>query len=854
MNVKTLQRSFAAGIIGPELYGRIDLVKQQTGLAQCVNFRTLPHGPAENRPGFKYVLETKDSTKASRLLPFAFNSEQTMALECGDQYLRFHTNGATLLETAKNITGITQANPGVVTSNAHGFSNGQWGYLAAIGGMTQLNGRFVKFANVTANTFTMTDLAGTAINTTTYGAYTAGGTVSRVYEVSTPYLEADLFNLHYVQSEDVLTLVSPNYAPRELRRAAATTWTLTSITFAPSVAAPATVLAQEFPSGSFSSTAPAHVYKVTAVADDGVEESIGSIRSFSAGGRVIASITNANPGLFTTVAAAHDLVVDDLVRIAGATGMTQINGEDYHVSTVPAANTFTLKNANTGVPIDTTAFGVYGASSGGVYLRGVKVDLTTVGNKVRVTWSAAVGALRYNIYKLYNGVYGYVGQVEATQTYFNDDNITPNISRTPPAEDNPFDSADNYPAAVNYHEQRRCFAGTNNQPANFWATRSGTESNFSYSIPTVDSDTVQFKVKAQKANTVRHIVSLKDLVLLTADIANNVQPVVTGSGVFRIAPQNSDVLTPSSASVKSEAAASIIFANARGGRLSEIKWSWEKDGLEPRDICVLAPHLFDDYTIVDLAYVQTPHKFVYAVRSDGKLLGLTYLPEHDVTAWHEHNTSGGSFKSITAVAEGNEDALYAIVARTINGRAVRYIERQQSRAFTDLADAFFVDCGLTYSGASTTTISNLWHLEGEEVTILLNGATHANKTVTNGSITLDEAGTKAQIGKGITADLQTLPLSFETQAGGIGTHKNVSQVYLRLYRSSDIWAGPTFDKLKQYAQRTNEPYGSPPSLITGVIPLKQTPTWTEDAQVCVRQTSPLPITVAALGIETKLAA
>ena len=241
MNIQHLLRSFAAGIIGPELYGRLDLTKFATGLARCLNWWVLPHGPVQNRPGFGYVLEVKDSTKATRVVPFSYNTEQTFIIEFGDQYVRWHTNGGTLLESSQNITAISKANPGVLAYAGADPTNGDWMYLSGIGGMTELNGRYVKVANVNAgaNTFEITDIHGGGnINTTNFTTYTAGGTMARVYTLVTPYLEADLFDLHFVQSADVLTIVHPTYAPRELRRLSAASWQLATITFAPTLSAP----------------------------------------------------------------------------------------------------------------------------------------------------------------------------------------------------------------------------------------------------------------------------------------------------------------------------------------------------------------------------------------------------------------------------------------------------------------------------------------------------------------------------------------------------------------------------------------------------------------------------------------
>lgn len=92
--VRTFARSFAGGEVTPEFYGRIDDAKYQTGLAKCLNFITLPHGPAHNRAGLAFVREVQDSARKTRLVPFSYSTTQTMVLEFGHQYVRFHTDGA----------------------------------------------------------------------------------------------------------------------------------------------------------------------------------------------------------------------------------------------------------------------------------------------------------------------------------------------------------------------------------------------------------------------------------------------------------------------------------------------------------------------------------------------------------------------------------------------------------------------------------------------------------------------------------------------------------------------------------------------------------------------------------------
>ena len=97
MGEKSTDRSFAGGEIAPDMYGRVDLAKFQTGLALCRNAIVLPHGPVENRPGTEYVLEVKNSANPVRLIPFTYNFTQTMCIEIGAGYFRFHSQAGTIL-------------------------------------------------------------------------------------------------------------------------------------------------------------------------------------------------------------------------------------------------------------------------------------------------------------------------------------------------------------------------------------------------------------------------------------------------------------------------------------------------------------------------------------------------------------------------------------------------------------------------------------------------------------------------------------------------------------------------------------------------------------------------------------
>lgn len=728
-NVRTITRSFGGGEVTPEFFGRIDDVKYQTGLAVCRNFIVLPHGPVTNRPGTAFVREVKNSAKRTRVINFTYSTTQTFAIELGEGYFRFHTQGATLLA----------------------------GSPAAYNGATNyVKGDLVSNAGV--NYYCILATTGNAPPNAIYWY----ALPSAAYEIPNPYAEVDLFDVHFVQSADVVTLVHPNYPPMELRRYGATNWQLQQISFVSVLTAPASPSATP----SAVDTTTTYNYKVASVDETGLEESLPSGN---------ASCTN---------------------------------------------------------------------------------NLLTTGRFNTITWSAVSGASRYNVYKQSNGLYGYIGQTDGLT--FKDDNITADIAKTPPIQNNPFTAASDYPGAVSYFEQRRTFGGTINKPQNMWMTRSGTESNLSNSIPTKDSDAINFKVFAREANTIRHIVPVQSLILLTS------------SAEWRVTSINSDAITPNSISVRPQSYIgasnvqpiiinnNILYVAARGGHLRELAFTTNNagnSGYITSDVSLRAPHLFDGRDIADLSYAKAPTPLAWAVSSNGDLLGLTYVPEQEVGAIHRHDTDG-VFESVTVVAEGAIDAVYVVVRRTINGASKRYIERFASRMFASLADSFFVDCGGTYDGAPTTTINGFTWLEGKTVNILADGATHPQRVVTGGSVTLDQAASKVHVGLPIVADIQLLPLSFEAEAFGQGRVKDVNKLWMRVNESSGIKAGSSFDELKLVPAklRTTEPYGSPPSLRTGEVSLVLKPNWNDSGTVCVRQDEPLPLTIVSMTLEVSIGA
>jgi hypothetical protein len=1044
-------RSFAGGEISPEMYGRIDDAKFQTGAATLRNFLALPTGPAQNRAGFAFVKATKNNGKA-RLIPFTFSLNQTMVVELGDQYARFHTNGATLVYNPASLAAwrppspdlvYTYTSPAVITWNAHGLATGdpirfyqsgtsgtvptglKFSYTytvqridansfnildangnpvaftggagpgtvtnypgagtpgasinlspnqsnsvssAAVGGLAnvptgaggvvtlnvdltasvyryQSSGLgIVQYSNdggISWNTFygagssistsvsqqiALSNLnllqlrvhvsgqAGpsgsiaidltvnswsvdvptsggggggatlrayryyTASDAVTYGGsswvsvmadsggVTVPGTNAAIwyqlpadgtYEIPTPYAAADLFSIRYAQSADVLTLVHTSYPPAELKRLSATQWSLTNIVFGPPLATPASVAA---------AASPGYLAKIS-------------------------TISLANPALITT-AAPHTLSLADGVYIANLTavigGVNTVIDNFYMVSKVPLDGgglpiTTQLNLMDySGNPFDTSGWASYHATDGAKPITiqiGSKIfnitneyavqalasdgvssselsdsasvlnNLNVPGSYNTISWAAIVGAASYNVFKRYNGLWGFVGTTQALS--FVDNNIATDFSIVPGVPDLVFASEGNYPGSVCYFQQRRCFGGTTNGPDNCWMTNSGTEKMMSYSLPSLATDRIAFRVAALKADRILHLCPMTQLILLTSETE------------YALTPTNGDVLTPSTIDPKPQSYigaaevqptiinTSMVYAAARGGHVRELGYAWTVNGFQTGDLSLRAAHLFDNLTIIDQAYSKSPKPIIWFVSSSGKLLGLTYIPEEQLGAWHQHDTQG-TFESICCVAEGDEDFLYAVINRTIGGNTVRYVERMASRVIDkeDPSTWFFVDAGINQTFVSPVTlISGLDWLEGAVVKVVADGFLQADKTVVGGIIKLDRPSTQVVIGLEYVSDLFTLPPVMQIPGFGQGTNKNISRAWVKVYQSSQLLVGPDEDHLEPVKQRTNEPWGTPQSLKSEDLEVLLDPLWQQQGQVLIRQVDPLPLEVVALTLE-----
>lgn len=680
------QRAFAAGEVCPALYSRVDQVRYATGLRTCRNFLVERAGGVSSRPGTERIAQVNTDTtlaKKVRLIPFVYNDDQTYVLEFGENYIRVYNAGAPLTYTPKTIATASQAATCQLGVTTHGYSTGDNVLVDGCVGMPELNNREFSVASAGASLLNLT-----GVNSTTYGAYTASsGTVAKIYSITTTYTSAELADLKYTQSADVMTLTHPSHPVMELSRTAHTSWTLAAAVFETDIGRPTAV-------AGATAGAATYRYRVTQVSKGTLEESLPCYD----GSFLIDSGSAASP-VEITLSGPHTYTTGDEVYFSSVIGMTQLNGNSYIITTT-GPNSFTLDGVN-GTAYSPATYGIAKRT----YLR---ADSATF--PIGISCVGTEDALEFNVYREQYGVYGYVGTVPAapwtptvSRGTFTDTGYTPDLTDNPPIDRIVFASATNYPSCVTYHQQRLILANTTSDVEGVWGSMTGLYHNFCYHSPLHDDDSFMFRLAGLKVNAVQNVLGMKNLILFT------------DGGVWVAQGNSSGIITPSEINAVQHSyhgaaslhpiivGESVLYVQSRGSIIRDLAYDYQVDGYRGNDLTTFSTHMVDGFELNEWAYQETPNSIVWVVRDDGTLLGITYIKEQQIIGWSHHDFGdGGTVESVCCVPEGNEDALYMVVRRPVPGTTdERYVERMATRQVDDIKDYIGLDCTMTYDGNNT---------------------------------------------------------------------------------------------------------------------------------------------------------
>jgi len=814
------QTNFTAGELSPKLRGRVDIRKYANGAETVSNFYVMPYGGIRKRGGTNYIWNQKDQANAARLVPFSFSTTQSYMLEFSNAIIRVLKDQGIVTESDVTITGITQANPGVVTTSApHGYSNGDSVIITGVVGMTEVNNQEFVVANQTATTF---ELFG--VDTSAYTAYSSAGTVNKIVEITSPYSTAEVQEIEFTQSADTLYIFHESYKPRLLTRTSDTAWTISE---AGIEGGPFQDINTDDTLTVYLSGGTPTAYGTYAEGDTGLTMTASDdlFTSSHVGALWRLYVNNEGNGWSALIASETSLAVNRVYTSDGK--IYALTADNYSSSQFkanmgePSHSRGTVRHYEDG---QTTSYGDW------LYLHDASciVEVTGFTSSTVVTVKLVKNHAPEEI----------IGSGNATSFW----------------QEGSWSDEAGWPQRGTLAEERLWTATTATELDTIWASKIGAYLDFADGDE--DDDALNLTVSSEQVNKIQWIVGGSTLTFGT-----------TGGEYAVSASTRNEAITPTNVSIKRQTAygssdmapfqiGNAVMFGQRDGEptnnaliIREYAYLFDVDGYVAANMTILSDHITGT-GITQLAYQQSPYQILWAVQADGKLVGLTYERDQEVLAWHVHTIGGTDVvvEDIAVIPGVDGDELWLTVSRTINSATVRYIELLSQGHEDDgvLSAATFFDSYLTYSGSPATTITGLEHLEGESISALADGLVVGPYTVTNGSITLDDAASTVATGLSYTSLLKTMrPEGGAASGTAQGKRKRISETVFRLYQSigGEIsHNGTDYDPLMP----------DDTSLVTGDRRLDFPGGWGEDANIHLRHADPRPFSLSSIFSELRV--
>lgn len=613
------------------------------------------------------------------------------------------------------------------------------------------------------------------------------------YEIVSPYTEALLPDIDFVQGADTMFIVHESVIPQRLRRFADDNWTIAATPFDP---APfAEIGFQPNVTLTLSLATVGTGRTLTAGAAAFLASDVGRNVTYLGG---LATITG-----YTSTTVVTATIVEAFPSVGPITaGLWTIDSSPQTTCTPsakdPVGGAVTLTLSAAGWRADDV--GKYVRINGGlVKITGYTSDVIVSG-VIRQELSATVGA--------------------------------PALAWT--LEANVFGGPNGYPRAVTLFEQRLFLAGSPGFPQTVWGSVIAEYVNFE--LGTLDDDAVSFTIASDQLNPIRHLAQVKTLIALTY------------GGEFTIQGGVEKPITPTNIQVKNQSVygCNDVLPVRVGNELMLVQRADRKvRAMSPDrydsgqygapDLAVLAEHITES-GIVDMDFIQEPDPILSCLRADGRQADLTIDRDQDVIGWAEQFTDG-DIESVAVIPVAGGEQRWVLVRRVIGGVEQRYIEVYDSTLNTDSAI-------VGASGPGAATWSGLDHLEGKTVDCLADGIDMGQFVVTGGEITLPRTANAVEIGLNYVTRVRVLTPEIPTANGSIqGTQLAVSQVWLLL---KDTIGGKVGGDDVQFRQLGDDVLDMAPVPQSGLVDLEQLGWEAGNAEIEIVQDRPYPFHLLAV--------
>jgi hypothetical protein len=643
------------------------------------NFYPLIHGGAERRPGTYYANETKTSSLKSRLVTFEFNVEQAYILEFGNQYIRVYKGRNSDAEGGLIVGALLGSNP--AWADATEYINGDlieyssviyrciWSHTSATGGGSGAGGE-------------------PDTNTTEWVAASLTSDSYPIYEIVTPYVTADLFQLKFEHSNDVMWIDHPDYESRRLSRISLCSWTLIEEAYDDgpfldrNVDTTKTISASAL-TGTVTLTAVGHepfVLGTTA----GHSPSGTSPTSKSLTGCLFQLVHAEENAVLTHRFASIGDVSDTITVYKGVTWDWETNSTWAGVVILERSydDGTTWELIHQVISARDSNEKITGTEDFNDAIYRMRSDLGPFG-----AWDGAANC------QLSLRNWDHIGVVEITSVE-STTSATGTVVRDLGSTDATHRWSEGYwsnyrgwPSSVAISpEERLTHAGSTSYPLTVWGSKSGDYTSMDIGTG-LDDDAIIFTLAGSgKQNAIHWMLSRNTLILGT----------VGGEHLLGASNEN-EAMTPTNVKAKVQSHYgsanlsallvndAILFVQRGDRKIREMTYSLERAGYIADDLTVMANHITES-GIVDWAYQRTPDPMLWCVRDDGEMAVMSYERQQNVWAWSRlvtsDNTSQSSFESVAVVSTPfGEDQVWVIVKRTIGSVTVRYVEYFAPRAF-----------------------------------------------------------------------------------------------------------------------------------------------------------------------------
>ena len=660
------------------------------------------------------------------------------------------------------------------------------------------------------------------------------------FEISTPYLEAELFELKFAQSADVMYITHPNHEVEKLSRTGHTNWTLTDVDFTdgPYLSPNSTTTTLTPASAAVATGVNFTASAVTGINNgDGFQTTdVGRLISFNSGIAKVTSRTSTTVVVceiltaFTNTDAKSDWKLGAFSDTTGHPSCVSFfeqrlvfAGTTNEPQTLYFSKSGDYENMTTGTNADDAM--VYTIASNQVnrirYLKAQRTLIVgTTGGEFTVSADGTDAAITpSNIVIKKQSSYG-----------------TANVDAIPAGNAVLFlQKAKRKIRELSYNFDTDGYVAPDLTILNDIVTKSGINEMSYQQEPDsilwcVRDDGVLAGLTYQRSENViawhRHILGGKfgEATITVTDFAN----IADGT---KIVFTKSDGTTTTFTSATSATSGKFHSTSSNNQTATNLKT------LIDADADFTATVSTNTVTIKE----TTPQASGFLTISSGDTTRLASTDEAHAVVESAASISG----TLT------EDEFYVIVKRTINGSTKRFVEVFANFDFdeNDATDFKFLDSHLIYDGSATSTLSGLSHLEGQTVSVLADGSTHATKIVSSGSISLDRSTTKAVVGLAYDSVLQTMRIEGGAAEGtSQGKTKRISKVVLRLFETVGVKVGPTLAKLETVPFRTTSSDLSAPvdTLLAGDREIEFRDDYNSDGFIFIKQDQPLPLSVLAI--------